>query len=156
MFKTILKPFASLRLTVALLAMSMIVVFAGTWAQIDLGIWQVQRKYFHSFFCIIDFNIFLPRSAPDLSAYSRPVVAITEFFINVLSRIRLPMLGGYSLIVLLLVNLLAAHTVRFKLNARRIGDHPAARGAHSADLRRSHHEFIRGRKPDGDPGRRNR
>jgi hypothetical protein len=28
-------------------------------AQIDEGIWQVQRKYFHSFFCIIDCNIFL-------------------------------------------------------------------------------------------------
>ena len=123
MFKTILKPFASLRLTVALLAMSMIVVFAGTWAQIDLGIWQVQRKYFHSFFCIIDFNIFPLRSRRLTCPPTRaPVVAITEFlYINVLSRIRLPMLGGYSLIVLLLVNLLAAHTVRFKLNARRTG-----------------------------------
>src|SRR5689334_7117165 len=104
MLKSILKPFASLRLTVILLALSMIVVFAGTWAQIDQGIWQVQHKYFHSFFFILDFNIFLPRSAVDFSTYSRPVAAITEFLINVLSRLRIPMLGGYSLIALLLVN----------------------------------------------------
>src|SRR6476646_9994075 len=114
--KSILKPFASLRLTVILLALSIVVGFAGTWAQIDLGIWQVQRKFFHSFFCIIDFNIFLPRTPPDLSAYPRAIASITEVFINILSRIRLPMLGGYSLIILLLVNLLAAHSVRFNLN----------------------------------------
>src|SRR3982750_284204 len=119
--KTILKPFASLRLTVTLLALSIIVVFAGTWAQIDQGIWQVQRKFFHSFFCIIDFNIFLPRTPPDFSTSSRPVAAVTQFLINVLSKLRFPMLGGYSLIILLLVNLLAAHTVRFKLNRKRLG-----------------------------------
>src|SRR5581483_2062395 len=121
MLKSILKPFASLRLTVTLLALSMIVVFAGTWAQIDQGIWQVQRRYFHSFFCIIDFNIFLPRAQVDFSQYPRAIASITEFLINILSRLRIPMLGGYSLIILLLVNLLAAHSVRFKLNRRRTG-----------------------------------
>ncbi len=118
---SILKPFASLRLTVVLLVMAIVVVFAGTWAQIDEGIWQVQRKYFHSFFCIIDFNLFLPRSTPDLSGFSRPIAAITSGLISFLSHISIPMLGGYSLIILLLLNLLAAHTVRFKLNRKRIG-----------------------------------
>src|SRR2546425_11936212 len=100
--KSILKPFASLRLTVVLMALSIVVVFAGTWAQIDEGIWQVQRKYFHSFLCIIDCNIFLPRETPDFANYSRPVAALLKFLINIFSKLRFPMLGGYSLIILLL------------------------------------------------------
>ena len=37
MFKEILKPFASLRLTVVLLAMAFFLVYAGTWAQVGMG-----------------------------------------------------------------------------------------------------------------------
>ena len=58
LLQLILKPLSSLRLTVVLLALTMVLVFAGTWAQIDQDIWQVQREYFHSFFCIIDFKLF--------------------------------------------------------------------------------------------------
>lgn len=105
MITTLLKPFASLRLTVTLLALSIVVVFAGTWAQIDQGIWQVQERYFHSFFCWIDFQLFFKRPAPGQSA-------IPGGF---------PMLGGYSLIILLLINLLAAHSLRFKFTTRRLG-----------------------------------
>src|SRR3989440_7028981 len=104
-----------------LLALSIVVVFAGTWAQIDEGIWQVQRKFFHSFFWIIDMNLFLPRTPPDLSGYPRPVAALTNGLIALFSKLRFPMLGGYSIIILLLINLLAAHTVRFKLNRKRVG-----------------------------------
>src|SRR5439155_3097547 len=92
----------------------MILVFAGTWAQIDQGIWQVQRRYFHSFFCIIDFNLFLPRQRPDLSHLPSAVASITQLLIGGLSKLRFPMLGGYSLILLLLINLLSAHAIRFK------------------------------------------
>src|SRR5688572_18716505 len=87
--------------------MSMIVIFAGTWAQIDHGIWDVQARYFHSYFTWIDFQLFLPR--PNLAAGEKPFPGA------------LPMLGGYSLIILLLLNLLAAHTVRFKLSWKRSG-----------------------------------
>ena len=44
--KNILKPLASLRFTVALLAMLMILIFASTWAQVDEGIWKVVEDYF--------------------------------------------------------------------------------------------------------------
>ena len=37
--KTILKPLGSLRLAVTLLAASMVLIFAATWAQVDRGIW---------------------------------------------------------------------------------------------------------------------
>src|SRR5206468_7522632 len=94
-----------LRLTVVLLALSMLLVFAGTWAQIDKGIWDVQKQYFHSFFTWISFQLFWKRPAPGQTG-------IPGGF---------PMLGGYSLIILLLINLLAAHTVRFKLSWKRSG-----------------------------------
>lgn len=105
MLKRILTPFASLKLTVVLLAMSMVLIYAGTWAQIDSGIWQVQDKYFHSFWCWIKFQTMLPRPAPGHRA-------VPGGF---------PMLGGMTVGLLLLINLLAAHTVRFKFNKKRIG-----------------------------------
>ena len=55
-WKQILAPLASLRLTVTLLALSMLLIYAGTIAQIDAGVWQVQDKYFHSLVVRIPFN----------------------------------------------------------------------------------------------------
>ena len=46
--KTILKPIASLQLTVVLLSLSLGLVFFGTVAQVDFGIWTVVNKYFYS------------------------------------------------------------------------------------------------------------
>lgn len=112
--RTILKPFASLRLTVVLLALSIVLVFAGTWAQIDHDVWTVQKRYFHSFFTWIHFQLFLPREQLPAASAWKPLVA---FF----RPLGFPMLGGYSLIALLLANLVAAHTVRFKLTRGRIG-----------------------------------
>jgi ABC-type transport system involved in cytochrome c biogenesis permease subunit len=93
----ILAPIASLRLTVVLLALSMIVILAGTTAQEHLGIWQVQDKYFHSFFCNIDLDLLFPLVRTHIPG-------------------SIPMLGGYSLIFLLLANLLSAHGLRFKVS----------------------------------------
>jgi ABC-type transport system involved in cytochrome c biogenesis permease subunit len=112
--KTILRPLASLRLTVVLLALSMVLIMAGTWAQIDHDVWTVQKRYFHSFLAWVSFGLFLPRQTiPDGSAW-KPIV---EF----LRPIGFPMPGGYSIIALLLLNLVAAHSVRFKLNRKRLG-----------------------------------
>src|SRR5437016_7163480 len=94
---SLLAPFASLRLTVVLLAIAMIVIFAGTWAQIDQGIWSVQKRYFHSFFCWIDMALFLPRTEVKSPGWASVVSS--------LKPLGFPMLGGYSLIVLLLLNL---------------------------------------------------
>ena len=41
--------FTSLRLTVVLLVMGLVLVFIGTLAQVDLGLYEVQRRYFQSF-----------------------------------------------------------------------------------------------------------
>ena len=101
MLKRILSPFASLKLTVVLLALSMILIYAGTWAQVDNGSWQVQKQYFHNFFIWIDFQTLIPRKYHVHGGF--------------------PMIGGYLLGGLLLLNLIAAHTVRFKLTWKRSG-----------------------------------
>ena len=103
---TFLRPVASLRLTVALFAMSLVLVFAGTLAQIDHGIWTDVARYFRWFYVWIPFQIFYPRS-----------ITVPGGF---------PFLGGYVLGGALLVNLLAAHAVRLKLTWKRLGDHRAA------------------------------
>ena len=46
--KTILKYFLSLKLTVTLLSFSMVLVFCGTLAQVDKGIWTVMDQYFRT------------------------------------------------------------------------------------------------------------
>ena len=112
--KKLLKPIASLRLTVPLLFMAMVLVYAGTSAQKETGIWEVQHWYFHSFFCKIPFKYMLPLSEwwwQHASIRLPGVGSISKF----------PFLGGYTLIGLLLINLLAAHTVRFKFAWKRTG-----------------------------------
>ncbi len=44
--------FVSLRLTVVLLVLSMILIFAATLDQVNLGVWAVQEKYFRSLFVL--------------------------------------------------------------------------------------------------------
>ncbi|NBX60458.1 MAG: ResB protein required for cytochrome C biosynthesis, partial [Opitutaceae bacterium] len=87
--------FVSIRLTVVLLIMSMILVFAATLAQVELGVWGVQQKYFHSFFVMQ----VIPQTGITVPAFP----------------------GGYLIGGLLLINLLAAHIYRFKLEWRKSG-----------------------------------
>lgn len=91
---------ASLRLTVVLLSMSMYLIFVGTLAQVELGIWQVVEKYFRSLYVDVPFDVFRSLLYPG-------------------SEVRWggshPFPGGFLLIGLLLINLLAAHAVRFKV-----------------------------------------
>ncbi len=97
--KSILRPLASLRLMVTLLAMSMVLIFAGTLAQRDQGNWQVVGEYFRSLWLRLPLRNLL--------------------FLDVPGWIMFP--GGYTLCGLLLVNLLAAHAIRFNLSRNRIG-----------------------------------
>jgi len=87
--------FVSLQLTVALLILSLVLVFAATLDQVNLGIWAVQAKYFHSFF------VMWPVPNSDVALPIFP--------------------GGYLLGGFLLANLLAAHIYRFQLTWRKTG-----------------------------------
>ena len=101
----LLRPFSSLRLTVVLLFLAFVVIFAGTWAQRFADVWHVQNQYFHTWGFLIEARIFLPEQAPQ--------GGILKVIDQVIRRVRIPMVGGYTLIVLMLVNLIAAHATRF-------------------------------------------
>lgn len=102
MVRTVLKAMASLRLTVALLALSMALIFIGTLAQVRVGVWEAVHTYFRAPIAWVDPNLFIPASAAALP-------------------FRFPFPGGATIGLLLLLNLLAAHAARFKLTARRTG-----------------------------------
>ena len=87
-----LRPLSSLRLTVALLLLSMLLVFGGTWAQAEQGLWTVLSTHFRAW--VAPFQV---------------------------GPVRLLIPGGYTLGCLLLANLLAAHALRFQLAWRRAG-----------------------------------
>ncbi len=99
---SILKSLSSLRLTVVLLALSMVLILAGTLAQTEQGVWMVVERYFRSLYVAIPFQLFVPTK----------IVRIPGVF---------PFPGGLTLGVLLFVNLLAAHAVRFTLSWKRAG-----------------------------------
>jgi hypothetical protein len=99
--RQILLPLASLRLTVWLMAMSIVLVFCGTLAQIDAGIWTIVNDYFRTALVWIPLQIFFPRSYHVAGAFPFP--------------------GGWLIGGLLLANLLAAHAVRFRLSWKRSG-----------------------------------
>ncbi|HEY0255975.1 MAG TPA: cytochrome c biogenesis protein ResB [Candidatus Methylacidiphilales bacterium] len=91
----LIKIFISLRLTVILLAFAILLVFIGTLAQVDEGLYNAQARYFRQWF-ILGFDLF-GRNIPFL----------------------LP--GGYLIGTMLLLNLVAAHLYRFQLSAKKIG-----------------------------------
>ncbi len=101
----LLAPLASLKLTVVLLVLGMLLIFAGTTVQSELSIWDVQHRYFHSWFTIIEWRLFFPLW--EWGSKHMPGA--------------MPFPGGYTLIVLLLANLLAAHATRFRASWKRSG-----------------------------------
>src|SRR5262245_21794876 len=58
----ILMPLASLKLTVALFAMAIFIIFAGTLAQVDRDVWDAVNSYFRTPMAWIEFQIFFPPS----------------------------------------------------------------------------------------------
>src|SRR4030088_2695456 len=97
MFNRLLKALTSLRLTVVLLCLGVVLVFVGTLAQVNEGLYQAQTRYFKSWFVW----------QPTIGDSVWPIL--------------LP--GGYLIGTMLLINLLAAHLKRFKLTTKKIGIH---------------------------------
>lgn len=97
MLNRIIKFFTSLRLTVVLLALGIVLVFVGTIAQADEGLYQAQGRYFKHWF----------------------VWPITMFG----HRIPIGLPGGYLIGTMLLINLAAAHVKRFQMTWKKLGIH---------------------------------
>jgi len=87
---------ASLELTILCLSCSLLLVFAGTLAQVHYGVHQVQQRFFESLI------VWWPMEAD--------------------SQLTLPVWPGGALLgSILLINLLAAHIARFQLKWRKLG-----------------------------------
>ncbi|MEI7732154.1 MAG: cytochrome c biogenesis protein ResB [Verrucomicrobiota bacterium] len=93
-FKTIIAALGSMRVTVICLAAGMVLVLLGTLAQVNHGIYNVQKEYFQS-----------------LIAFWGPSGADWK----------IPIPGGYLIGGVLLVNLVAAQILVFELSRRRFG-----------------------------------
>jgi ResB-like family len=89
------KIFTSLKLTVALLALGLVLVFWGTLAQVHLGLYKAQNDFFRSFFIYW---------TPAGSSWRIPIFP-----------------GGYLLGWLLLINLFAAHFRYYQPGKRKYG-----------------------------------
>src|SRR5215469_9385807 len=87
--------FCSLKLTIVCLAFGFMLVFAGTMAQVDLGLYKAQNEFFRSF---------LVFWGPKGASWKIPVLP-----------------GGYLVGGLLLLNLIAAHLRSFHFTRKKIG-----------------------------------
>ena len=87
--------FSSLRLTVVLLVLSMLLIFFSTLDQVNIGIRGAQQEYFESFFAVWRYP-----SEYWLSEY--------------LGWLHLPLLGGAIVGPLLVINLVSAHFKRYR------------------------------------------
>ena len=95
LLKRLVKIFTSLRLTVILLAFAIVLVFIGTLAQVDEGLYNAQARYFRQW-VIFGFDLF---------GHKIPII--------------FP--GGYLIGTMLLLNLICAHVYRFQLSVKKIG-----------------------------------
>src|SRR3954468_9832267 len=87
----------SLKLTIVCLAAGMILIFAGTLAQVHLGIWEAQQRYFQSMV------IWWPAES---RGFQIPIFP-----------------GGHLIGAVLLINLVAAHVKRFRWSLSKLGIH---------------------------------
>lgn len=100
MIQRLLSPLASLKLTVVLLTLALILIFVGTLAQTYLGVWQAVDTFFRSWIAMID---------PKALLTGDP------------GTFRFPFPGGLTISALMILNLVAAHIIRFKASRKRIG-----------------------------------
>ncbi len=98
----LLKIISSLKLTVWLLVLSLVLVFFGTLDQVHFGIRATQQKYFESIIALWQYPLQWPLGES-------------------LHWLHFPIPGGYLIGPLLLVNLIAAHATRFVLRWNKAG-----------------------------------
>src|SRR6266446_5801105 len=97
MLRKLVDIITSLKLTIVCLAAAMALIFAGTLAQVHLGIHEAQQRYFQSMF------VWWP---PDGRGFKIPIFP-----------------GGHLIGAVLLINLIAAHIKRFRWTWRKLGIH---------------------------------
>jgi len=108
--RTMVRPIASLRLTVVLFVLSLALVFFGTVAQKNRETFLVVDQYFYSWHVWIPFQL--------LAEVGKVFLYLPE---NTTLSGSFPFPGGFLLGWALFANLLAAHFVRFRFTWKRAG-----------------------------------
>ncbi|MCE9529015.1 MAG: cytochrome c biogenesis protein ResB, partial [Planctomycetales bacterium] len=124
-FSWVLQDLASLQLTVILFLLGIFVIWVGTTAQTDAEIWQVVDRYFRSFFMEVEYKYifpaqFFPSWLHDLSSHFTYVAdhsprRIGRLIGLIKDGFYAP--GGMCVGLMMMMNLLAAHLWRFKVQA---------------------------------------
>ncbi|MEC8473474.1 MAG: cytochrome C biogenesis protein, partial [Planctomycetota bacterium] len=99
----ILKVLGSLRLTVVLFALSLVIVMVGTLAQDEMNMLEVKQRYFLSWIAPLHIDDFFPQA---FYRHDTPIPGI------------IPMPGGAMIGMLLMINLLAAKITRFRIQSK--------------------------------------
>lgn len=101
--RIVIKTFTSLKLTVVLLSLALALTFFGTLAQVDKGLYVVQKDYFQSVGIVL---------------HSQPIPKAEG---GIWFNLTIPLVGGYLLGKLLLINLVAGFISRFKWTPKKSG-----------------------------------
>jgi hypothetical protein len=99
----VLEVLGSLRITLTLFALSLVLVFFGTLAQIDGGIWNVMDKYFRAYFVWIPVQL--------LVQFAQVFLGVSKDF-RVGSWWVIPFPGGFTIGIALMLNLISAYSLR--------------------------------------------
>jgi ResB-like family len=111
----ILQALASLRVAVILFVLTLVIVFFGTLAQKRDSLNTVLDEYFYCWLAWVDLNL---------------ISDFTQVFLKGVrlygtdedpGRLRIPFPGGFAIGWAMVINLVAAHIVRFKLTWKRLG-----------------------------------
>jgi len=100
--RALFKFFSSLRLTVVLLAFSMVLVLLATFEQVQWGVFEVQKRYFEAIITLWQY--------PEQWAGA-----------DALHWLKIPLPGGFLLGGLLLINLCCAHFRYFRASWKKTG-----------------------------------
>lgn len=117
-FRKLLDLFASLKLSVVILSLSLVLVFLGTLAQEPLGLYLTQERFFQSYFVdLASMSAAVTKMLQMFGVYRTPVTAM-----DVLTAPWVPVFpGGYTLGWLFLINLVVAQGRTFRWTWRRAG-----------------------------------
>ena len=109
----------SLKLTCVLFVLAMIVVFVGSLAQSRRDVWPVMAQYFRVWQADIDVQDLFP---PSMFGSVAEYYGVDDFGALVAEKIgpfrKIPFPGGWTIGVLMLINLTAAHALKFRVRAR--------------------------------------
>ncbi len=100
---------SSLQVTIVLLALAIVLILVGTLAQYYMDMWEVIDKYFRAWICWVDVKVMFPPSFFPWAATAQWDQWAVQTF---------PFPGGALIGLGLVVNLTAAHVVRFRLEVR--------------------------------------